>query len=321
MSKTFRMMMVLMIFVALLFMGCSEKEAAAPAQEAAPAAAQEAPEETFSVREFVEEYIADLAEGNNIVSMDKFVEDVIAGADVYIIDIRRAEDYEKGHAKGAVNVPWGSSAMWEEIPYLPQNGTVYLHCYSGQTAGQAIVMMQMAGIPAVSVNSGWNLGISRVEGYEAILETTPNPIDRSSKNDVPSAVMDTIRGYYEEMAGHAGTPFANNMVSEENAKGILDAKDDAVQFVSMRRPDDFAKAHIETAINVPFGPGMYDMVSMLPSDKKLVSYCYSGQTANQGIALLRLLGYDAVSLLYGMGTPRTDPRGWVNSGYPVVASN
>ncbi|SIQ33285.1 3-mercaptopyruvate sulfurtransferase SseA, contains two rhodanese domains [Alkalispirochaeta americana] len=309
--------MVLLMLLAgtLLLASCGGKEEAATTAPAAEAPA------TVSLQDFAAGYLAGLPENRSyIVSMDDFVNDVRSGKDMYIVDIRRADDYAKGHARGAVNVPWGTSAMWESIPYLPQDRTVYVHCYSGQTAGQAIVMMRLAGIQAVSVNSGWNLGIARVEGYEDILETTENSLG-TARHDVHPQVMEMIQNHYQEMAQQVGTPFANFFISEENAKAILDAGDESAQFLSVRRADDYAAGHIETAINVPFNPSMAEMISMLPADKKLVVYCYSGQQSNQVVGLLRLLGYDAVSLIYGMGTPRTAPRGWVNNGYPVVTAN
>ncbi|MFP4426993.1 MAG: rhodanese-like domain-containing protein [Spirochaetaceae bacterium] len=314
-------LLILMVALVTLFIGCGAEEAEAPAQtdtQAEETTESAAPE--FSVSEFVREYVADLADSNNIVSMDDFVAMAQEGEEMYVVDIRRAEDYKAGHVDGAVNAPWGTSAIWEVIPHLPTDETVYAYCYSGQTCGQATVMMRMAGIDAVSVNSGWNLGISRVDGYESVVSTDATEIDTSYDNGVSDEVLSTIQTYYEELAEAAGTPFANHMVSEEDAKAILDAEDESVQFVSMRRPDDYAEGHIETAVNYPFGPTMYDEMGMLPTDKKLIVYCYSGQTANQGVALLRLLGYDAVSLLYGMGTPRTDPRGWINNDFPVVSS-
>lgn len=311
-----RNLVVLMLLAgALLLTSCGKAEETASATPAAEAPA------AVSVQDFVAGYLAALPENRNyIVSMDDFVEKVRSGEDMYIVDIRRADDYAKSHARGAVNVPWGTSAMWESIPYLPQDRTVYVHCYSGQTAGQAIVMMRLAGIQAVSVNSGWNLGISRVEGYEDILESEGTPLG-TTRHDVPAQVMEMIQNHYQKMAQQAGTPFANFFISEENAKAVLDAQDASVQFVSIRRPDDYAAGHIETAINVPYNPSMAEMIPMLPADKTLVVYCYSGQQSNQAVGLLRLLGYDAVSLIYGMGTPRTAPRGWANNGFPVVAAN
>ena len=41
-------------------------------------------------------------------------------------------------------------------------------------------------------------------------------------------------------------------------------------------------------------------LAKLPPDKQIVNYCYSGQTASQTTAALRLLGYDAYNMQFGM---------------------
>ncbi|HML45567.1 MAG TPA: hypothetical protein PKE04_02305 [Clostridia bacterium] len=46
-------------------------------------------------------------------------------------------------------------------------------------------------------------------------------------------------------------------------------------------------------------------------------YCYTGQTASQTLAILRLLGYDAYNLSGGMG--KEGGSGWLGAGCPVVA--
>jgi len=89
-------------------------------------------------------------------------------------------------------------------------------------------------------------------------------------------------------------------------------------FLSIRKAEDFGSGHIESAINIPFGKGMEQSFSQLPEDKKIIVYCYTGQTAGQTVAILRLLGYDAVSLNSGMGMPVTGETGWANKGFPVV---
>jgi rhodanese-related sulfurtransferase len=38
----------------------------------------------------------------------------------------------------------------------------------------------------------------------------------------------------------------------------------------------------------------------LPTDKKIVVYCYSGQTSSQLVAYLQVLGYEAYSLSFGV---------------------
>jgi rhodanese-related sulfurtransferase len=98
---------------------------------------------------------------------------------------------------------------------------------------------------------------------------------------------------------------------------MMDAEE-IMTIVSIRQADAYAEGHIEGAINIPWGAGMQESFSSLPKDEKLVVYCYSGQTAGQTVGILRLLGYDAVSLKSGMGTPVTAPSGWANEGFPVV---
>jgi rhodanese-related sulfurtransferase len=88
--------------------------------------------------------------------------------------------------------------------------------------------------------------------------------------------------------------------------------------VSIRQPGAFAEGHIEGAVNIPWGAGMEQYFGQLPQDQKLVVYCYTGQTAGQAVAGLRMLGYDAVSLNGGMGTDANAPLGWANQGYEVV---
>jgi len=40
-------------------------------------------------------------------------------------------------------------------------------------------------------------------------------------------------------------------------------------------------------------------LDLLPTNETIVVYCYTGQTSAQVTAYLRMLGYDAKSLLYG----------------------
>ena len=260
-------------------------------------------------------YFAEYPEGGYIIKEDVFIDKVKAGESMTVIDIRQPDVYAAGHIKGAVNLPWGP-AIAEGLSSIPQEGNVYVYCYSGQTAGQTVALLNVAGIPAKSVRYGWNLGISKVEGYEAATDTADASL--SGSYDIDPAISEAFAEYYGGLAGLKGTVFANNKVSEDNAKSIFDAQDEDVVFVSIRRTEDYAAGHIEGAINVPYGSGMNENFADLPGDKKLIVYCYSGQTAGQTVGILRLLGYDAVSLNSGMGTSMTAPAGWMNKGYPVV---
>ena len=49
-----------------------------------------------------------------------------------------------------------------------------------------------------------------------------------------------------------------------------------------------------------------DNLATLPTDKQIVVYCYTGQTASQVASALNMLGYDAYNLLFGFGAWNMD---------------
>ena len=66
-------------------------------------------------------------------------------------------------------------------------------------------------------------------------------------------------------------------------------------------------------MNNPYGAGMEQyFAEQLPTDGIVIVHCYSGQTASQTVAILRLLGYDAYNLSGGMN------NGWLAAEYEVV---
>ncbi|KUO58689.1 MAG: sulfurtransferase [Gracilibacter sp. BRH_c7a] len=245
-----------------------------------------------------------------------FVDKVKANEDMFVMDIRQAVDYDKGHIKGAVNIPWGESIA-KELASLPKDKVIMVYCYTGQTAGQTVALLNVAGFNAKSINLGWNLGISKVEGIADVTETVANAIPEA-KTQIDPEIQTAITNYFSKMAELKGTTYANYKISEDNAKKVLDAKLTNVKFLSVRKGEDFDKQHVPGAINLPFSKGMqayFDL--LLLKNKKIIVYCYTGQTAGQTVAILRLLGYDAVSLNSGMGTPATPGAGWANKGFPT----
>ncbi len=313
MKKILITLLTVSLLVSGLLISCSPKEAPAEVQ-AAPAV------QVNTLEDAVNDYFENMPSHNYMIAQTDIVDMVKTDEDMVILDIRKADDYAKGHLKGAVNVPWGME-LYNQLKYIPRDKDVYINCYSGQTAGQAVLLLNVAGVSARSIKYGWNFGISKVEGVGAVTETEVYFLDTTKTWETDSAIDAAYKAYYEEFASLSGTPFASNIVSEENAKKILDSGDSDVAFVSIRKTEDYAKGHIETATNIPWGKGMNEMFASLPADKKIIINCYSGQTAGQTIAGLKLLGYDAVSLKSGMGTGVTAPSGWANREYTVVSSN
>lgn len=325
--KRIKSLFALLLVFALVFslIGCSKKEVSEDTNmdltknsEETSEADENSEEEVVEgniVEEGVMAYFANMPKHIYKISETDFLDKVKAGDDMVILDIRTAEDYAKGHVKGAINVPWGT-AISDNITKIPQDKEVMIYCYTGQTAGQAVMTLNLAGINARSVHLGWNMGISKVEGYEELTDTNVYEFG-SEVYDVDPAIISALDNYYAGLADVEGTPYKFYKISEEDLKAKIDAKED-FYLLSVRSAEDFAKGHIEGANNIPWEAGMEQKFSTLPTDKKIVVYCYTGQTSGQTVAGLRLLGYDAVSLNGGTGTPTNAPIGWVNKGFELV---
>ena len=89
--------------------------------------------------------------------------------------------------------------------------------------------------------------------------------------------------------------------------------------IDLRKPEDFAKGHIKGAVNI-FWLDIIKNLNKLPIDKKIVLYCYVGHTSSQVLVLLKLLGYEVLSLKFGLGISPVKGipiAGWVNYGYEL----
>lgn len=316
-QKSKVLMLAIVLIVAISMIGCGAKTEAP--KETPPAAAQPAPqpEKKNVVEDAAKAYFANMPADIYKIDQKDFVAKVKAGENMFILDIRQPDVYGQGHIKGAVNAPWGTDIS-NNLNKLPKDKTIMVYCYTGQTAGQTVALLNIAGFNAKSVNLGWNLGISKVEGVADVTEKTANDYGKQNTLEIKPEIKAAIEKYFTGLADVKGTTYANYKISEEDAKKLVDAKDKSVMFLSVRKAEDYAKGHIEGAVNIPFAKGMEQKFSTLPKDKKIIVYCYTGQTAGQTVAVLKLLGYDAVSLNSGMGSDATKPAGWLNKGFPVV---
>ena len=294
----------------------AKEEAEAPTEEAAEAEAEAPAEEATegdAVTDAAMNYFAEFPKmadyGNNAISSPDLFAKIDAGEDMVILDIRQAADYAEGHLKGAVNVPY------QDIPtvleQIPDDKPVFVNCYTGQTSSQTVALLNMAGKYAVNIQSGWNRGISQAEGFDAYVETEENTLEDGSY-PVDAALAEAITAYYAEADGH-NYKYFNFPV--EDLRELVDAEADTYTILSVRQAADYAEGHIAGAMNIPFGKDMQNSFSEIPTDKPVVVYCYTGQTASQVMAVLRMLGYEAYNLNGGMGN---ENFGWLQNGNPVV---
>lgn len=110
----------------------------------------------------------------------------------------------------------------------------------------------------------------------------------------------------------------NYILPSELEKKLGDKK---LFILDVRKPEDYAEGHVAGATNI-FWLDLLDPKSLkkLPMDKTIVVVCYVGHTASQAVVLLKLLGYKAVGLKFGMGrspVKGVPVAGWLDYGFDV----
>jgi rhodanese-related sulfurtransferase len=110
-----------------------------------------------------------------------------------------------------------------------------------------------------------------------------------------------------------------NYITPLDLKKDLDKDPNKYFLLDIRKPEDFKTGHIKGAKNI-FWKDLIDNVDKLPKDKKIVLICYVGHTSSQMLVSLKLLGYDVISLKFGMGISPVEGipvAGWLDYGFPV----
>ncbi len=99
--------------------------------------------------------------------------------DMTIVSIRSAEHYAAGHVPGAINIGLGNLA--DNLDKLNPDAPVYVYCYTGHSAAQAVSLLNLLGYDAYSLgfgmcswtgteaNAGKCFDASTVQGYEVEL--------------------------------------------------------------------------------------------------------------------------------------------------------
>ena len=92
--------------------------------------------------------------------------------------------------------------------------------------------------------------------------------------------------------------------------------------LDVRTPEAFKEEYIKGAKNIfwmdVFKP---ENLKKLPKDKRIIVICYVGHTASQVMMGLRLMGYKASALKFGMGISPVEGvpvAGWTDFGFEVV---
>ncbi len=276
---------------------------------------------------------------NNIIAgpgdVVKFVAGAPADVDLanflakyYIVDIRSSADYANGHIQGAINV-----AFADILTEAPNAGAkpILLVCYTGQTACYGTALLRMYGYSYTQAlkwgMSGWN-------------STTAGPWN----SNIGSPADGNANWTYS--TAPSNLLFSDPTITSLSTQGLDILKSRVEQVVAdgfktvagvdvLASPDNYfvnnyfvaadydSFGHIANAYRIKddlllIGNG-YQALDSDP-DAKIASYCYTGQTSAVLTAWLRVLGYDAYSLTFGMNGLYNSNSAWVTNKWSSTVS-
>jgi len=241
-----------------------------------------------------------------------------SSTDPLIISVRSAEDYAKGHIKGAVRYDMPELFKAETLATLPKDKKIVVYCYTGQNASWVVAALRMLGYDAWNLSFGMSGWSANPDVYVRRFnpDTVPNyptftePAVATETYSMPTPIADTVQAAALKLFTD-GVKYIQVAALYDNLNDGDTSNDPMV--VSVRSAADYAKGHIKGAVNMdPKTLFTAENLSKLPPDRQIVVYCYTGQTSAQVAAALRMLGYDAWSMQFGMQAWTTDPNVYVN---------
>ncbi len=234
---------------------------------------------------------------------------------IYTIDVRSAADFSTKRLKGAVNV--ALKDLYTHIKGL--NFATYKYvvvtCYSGQTSAYGVSLVR-AMLPIADANKvvslKWgmssidsmfatNYWLAKTANTRASQFVTTDPPAKPAKGSLPtlSTGKTTGKEILEARVNELLAAGYNLGVTEATVYSALSS-----YFIVNYWPLAAYKdpGHIDVAYNYepaakPFK--LDSVLTTLPTNKPVVLYCFTGQTSAYVGAYLKLIGYDAKSLLYG----------------------
>jgi len=236
---------------------------------------------------------------------------------VYIIDIRSATDFATGHIANAHNVAFADILTHIKGVTLASYTKVAIVCYTGQTAGYAASLLRLMGYDKVfSMKWGmcawntafagrWNTAISNGNAYASQFVTAQTA--KGAKGDMPVLTTGKTTGQEileARVAALLTEGFTPASISNQTVFSNLTAN----YILNYWSTAHYALGHVPGAMQyTPKETIKYAVdLTTLPTNKPVIVYCYTGQTSAYLAAYLRLLGYDAKSLLFGVNAMSYD---------------
>lgn len=226
-------------------------------------------------------------------------------ANYSILDLRSATAFDNGHIRGATNVTLGNIITAAD----GAANRPLIVCYTGQTACFAVALLRLSGIDAVALKwgmSGWHSDFS--DGYwdnvigtdlAASAGANWNSTATSSVTFNDPELTETIEDGAALLDARIATVLSGGFKGVNAADVLASPTSYFVNnFFSDTHYTEFG--HVAGAYRInPLSLAGGEYNNLDPS-KDVVTYCYTGQTSAVITAYLRVLGFDAYSLKFGM---------------------
>ena len=319
MKKFFKFLLIFILVPALFFSSCKKDN-----------------EETFDAQKALTDYLVAQNLDINTILLN-FVYAAPTDGNVsakYVIDIRTADDFALGHITDAHRVDLPNILTEAAKATKP----ILVVCKSGQTATHAVTLLRLSGYADATAlkwgMSGWNTkldawtsNIGSAAAGSANWTTDAAPANLTfasptftSTDIVPANILKNRVALV--LAEGFKTVLATDVLADPTKYFINN------YFVET---DYSAYGHIKGAYRInPLLVGEGQVKFMDPS-KEVVTYCYTGQTSAAVTAYLRVIGYNAKTLLYGMNKLQNSSAAWgtsvnqwkasMSKSLPIVTGN
>jgi rhodanese-related sulfurtransferase len=293
--------------------------------------------------------------GNMITAeqLNAILQDPAQAARFSLLDTRPATEVEsQGSISGSIWIKMQTIADPEQLAKLPKDRIIVCISPTGHTANQVCTTLRWLGYDAILLKYGmgsWTqtpAGVNITAGDARRAIDFPYPVvdagGASPENDTVSAratLTTPTDSEYDELLQAAQDYMRDNVLDQEYpfnhtwAQRLHDRLADPVLkeetfLLDIRTPADFAGiGHIEGAVNIPWRElGEAENLARLPRDRMIVVIGDNGRDGGQVTGVLKMLGYDAVTLRSGMAgwlvTPETQQiiEAVEAADYPVVTN-
>jgi rhodanese-related sulfurtransferase len=305
MKKFISYFLVVMLIPALVLTGCKDDDDPVPVETGNyETLATYMINQNFDLPALLDTWIIDPLLIDGDVGIVDPVDYSIPGWTVF--DIRSAASFAEGHIKGSVNVALENVVTVANE--INDNTTkILVVCYTGQTAGRAVMALRLSGFPNAAVSK---FGFSGWSADAAFDSWTANTSDRAvgSPNWVTTAApaLDIYASPEWTTTSTDGATILADKVTEmlavttwgATAVDVLASPNTWTIYNNWTDDDGYITfGHFAGAFQ--YKPIAFDNVNNLNPESNNIVYCFTGQTSSFEIAWLQVLGYNTQSVLFG----------------------